>query len=63
MDLRVLNSGSEFTCIRLQGMSIIDLTWASPELLVRIKDWRVRTDLQSLSDHLYIGFSLDEEVF
>lgn len=62
MDLRVLNNGMEYTCIRPQGMSIIDLTWTSPELLTRIKNWRVRVDLQSLSDHLCISFSLDEGV-
>lgn len=60
LDLRVLNNSTEYTYIRPQGMSIIDLTWTSPELLTRINNWRVRTDLQSLSDHLYIGFSLDE---
>lgn len=60
IDLRVLNIGTEPTCVRPQGMSIVDLTWATPDLVARIQHWRVRTDLQSLSDHLYISFSMDE---
>lgn len=57
-DLRIINSGNAPTCVRPQGTSIIDLTWASPDLLPLIKDWQVKEDLESLSDHLYIYFKL-----
>lgn len=57
-DLRLVNSGSAFTCSRAQGNSIIDLTWASAGLMSSIEDWRVNESLASLSDHLYISFSV-----
>lgn len=57
-DLRVANTGETPTCVRPQGCSIINLTWASPDLIGSIRNWRVREDLESLSDHRYIVFSL-----
>ncbi|XP_070162497.1 uncharacterized protein [Polyergus mexicanus] len=40
------------------GSSIVDLTWVSPDILAKIRDWRVRDDLESLSDHQYISYSV-----
>lgn len=50
-DLRIINSGTESTCIRWQGESIIDVTMGSPDILQRITDWHVAVDMESLSDH------------
>lgn len=60
-DFRLANVGSCPTCVRLQGSSIIDLTWVSPGLIRRVWEWRVRQDILSLSDHLYITFCVSEE--
>ncbi|KMQ88053.1 reverse transcriptase, partial [Lasius niger] len=57
-DLRIVNIGHRPTCVRPQGSSIIDLTWASPDLLSRIEDWRVREEMESLSDYLFISFEI-----
>lgn len=59
LDLRLANVGNCPTCVRSQGSSIIDLTWVSPGLLRGVREWRVQ-DILSLSDHLYITFSVSE---
>lgn len=33
LDCRLLNIGNAYTCVRPQGCSIVDLSWASPTLL------------------------------
>lgn len=58
MDLRLANVGSEPTRIRPQGLFIVDLTWITSDLLTRVTNWKVRNDLESLSDHLYISFQV-----
>lgn len=57
-DLRLVNHGTAPTCIRPQGDSIIDLTWVLADLIGYISEWRVRSDLESLSDHQCVTFSL-----
>lgn len=57
-DLRLLNQGGVFTCVRPQGRSVIDLTWVTSNLLRAIRNWSVRQDLESLSDHFYIDFEI-----
>lgn len=59
LDLRVLNVGNAPTCVRAQGSSIVDTTWASPGLLSAISGWRVDTDGECLSDHRRIRFEID----
>lgn len=59
LDLRLVNVGTTPTCIRPQGWSIIDLTWYSPDVGARISSWRIRTDMESLSDYPYISMELD----
>ncbi|KAJ0175856.1 hypothetical protein K1T71_009015 [Dendrolimus kikuchii] len=56
--LVVLNRGSVHTCVRQQGGSIVDVSFASPELARRVQDWRVVTGVETLSDHRYIRFSV-----
>ncbi|CAL1685118.1 unnamed protein product [Lasius platythorax] len=58
-DLRTANTGNTPTCVRPRGSSIVDITWTSPDLLPFIKNWCVKVDIESLSDHLYISFTLD----
>ncbi|XP_070162499.1 uncharacterized protein [Polyergus mexicanus] len=38
-DLRIMNIGNTPTCVRPQGSSIVDITWASPDLTQLIRDW------------------------
>lgn len=59
LDLVLLNRGKTATCIRTQGESIIDLTWASPAAARMVRRWKVVTDLEHLSDHRYILVQLE----
>lgn len=58
LGLVILNRGSENTCVRRQGGSIVDITLASPHLANRVQDWRVLVDEETLSDHKYIRYSV-----
>lgn len=53
-----LNRGQGSTCIRTQGESIVDLTWASPEAARNVASWRIMSEAETLSDHTYIEVSL-----
>ncbi|KMQ86483.1 reverse transcriptase [Lasius niger] len=57
-DLRLINTGTQPTCVRPQGSSIIDLTWSTADVSSYIKDWKVLTDLETLSDHEYISMMI-----
>lgn len=57
-ELRLVNSGSEQTCVRMQGSSIIDLTWVTPDLLREVHDWKVPNEMENLSDHSYITMDI-----
>lgn len=57
-DLRLLNVGNEPTCIRTQGTSIVDLTWASPGLIRQNTSWQV-LNITTLSDHAYIQIEFE----
>lgn len=57
-ELVILNQGTVQTCVRQQGGSIVDITFASPVLARRIYNWTVRADVETLSDHRYIRFEL-----
>lgn len=54
LELRLLNRGSVSTCVRWNGTSIVDVSWASPAAARRVVGWRVAEELESLSDHLHI---------
>ncbi|XP_033363348.1 uncharacterized protein LOC117241589 [Bombus vosnesenskii] len=54
LGLLLANRGSASTCVAWKGSSVVDITWATPELLRRIHDWRVAEGVETLSDHLYI---------
>jgi len=56
--LCLMNKYGAYTCIRPQGSSIVDLTFVSHVIIDCIGNWRIREDLESLSDHLYINFEI-----
>lgn len=58
LGLTVLNTGSESTCVRRQGESIVDITFSSNTLAHRVQNWRVETGVETLSDHRYIRFDV-----
>ncbi|CAK1582411.1 unnamed protein product [Parnassius mnemosyne] len=59
--LVVLNRGSEYTCVRQRGGSIVDVSFASPSVASRIRDWRVAAEVETLSDHRYIRFDVSAQ--
>ncbi|XP_011707931.1 PREDICTED: uncharacterized protein LOC105462776 [Wasmannia auropunctata] len=61
LDFRLLNNNNEPTCVRPQGKSVIDLSWASPAALRLIDSWEVATEEEILSDHKYIYLNLKRE--
>ena len=58
LGLLLLNVGSTSTCVRWQGESIVDLSWASRSAARRLNTWRVASELETLSDHRYIIIAL-----
>ena len=56
--LSVLNQGSVNTCVRRQGGSIVDVSFASPAVARIVRDWRVLEEEETLSDHRYIRFEV-----
>jgi len=57
-NLILKNSGDLPTCIRPQGISVVDLTWATLSIANRIKEWTVEERYLPLSDHNYITFMI-----
>ncbi|XP_026824325.1 uncharacterized protein LOC113561699 [Ooceraea biroi] len=58
LGLCILNIGSEGTCVRRGGESIVDLTLASPQAARMVSGWRVETGSETLSDHAYVSMTL-----
>jgi hypothetical protein len=59
LGLILLNQGRVSTFVGARGESIVDLTWASPGALDRVRGWKVDTDsLGELSDHRLITMEL-----
>ncbi|XP_045541436.1 uncharacterized protein LOC123722921 [Papilio machaon] len=58
--LCLLNQGSRPTCVRPQGSSIVDLSFASPAIARRVYGWKVLENVETMSDHLYIRFHISE---
>jgi len=58
LGLTLLNEGTIATCVRPQGESIVDLTWASPAALHMVVGWKVAAELETLSDYRYIELRL-----
>ncbi|XP_020295613.1 uncharacterized protein LOC109860741 [Pseudomyrmex gracilis] len=53
-NLVVLNEGTQHTCVRRDGKSIVDVTLASPSAARRVDKWKVRENMETLSDHRYL---------
>lgn len=60
LNLVLQNKGKAPTCIRHQGSSIIDLTWARGETVRHIKNWKVDQWSETYSDHNYIFYNLNK---
>jgi len=58
LGLILLNRGSESTCVRPQGESVIDLTWAAPGVATKVTKWQLVTGVNPDSDHYYIQVDL-----
>lgn len=54
LDLRLLNRGSEHTCVRRYGGSIVDVGFATPNAVRMVSGWHVVAGAETLSDHRYI---------
>ncbi|XP_062524467.1 uncharacterized protein LOC134198853 [Bombyx mori] len=54
--LVVLNRGAENTCVRRSGGSVVDVSFATPDVARRVRGWKVLSDVETLSDHRYIRF-------
>jgi len=46
------------TCVRPQGSSIVDLTWATPPVAASVRSWRVLAELYPYTDHRVIEIIL-----
>lgn len=60
-NLYLVNEGKIPTCIRPQGTSVIDLSWCTAGMRGRITGWRVRLEIETLSDHACIEMMLDDQ--
>jgi hypothetical protein len=52
--LALANKGTVKTCVAWRGASVVNLTWATPELHRKIRNWHVAEGVETLSDHLYV---------
>ncbi|CAL1672066.1 unnamed protein product [Lasius platythorax] len=59
-DQHVVNRGNTPTCVKPQGQSVVDITWATSNVMGEIRCWRVEEMCETLSDHKYITFSIGE---
>lgn len=59
LNIELLNQGTVSTCVRWQGESIVDLSWASPAARRLVTGWRVAEELVTLSDHRHIMIDID----
>ncbi|XP_029673418.1 uncharacterized protein LOC115241682 [Formica exsecta] len=57
LGLCIFNRGSRSTCVRPQGESIVDLTWAAPAAVHLVSGWEV-LEKETASDHLYIKMTI-----
>ncbi|XP_026673534.1 uncharacterized protein LOC113464934 [Ceratina calcarata] len=60
--LFLINKGNSPTCVRTQGSSIVDLTWANEQATRLLWNWRVLSEVETLSDHVYITMSLHAQI-
>ncbi|CAH2097400.1 unnamed protein product [Euphydryas editha] len=56
--LCLLNVGAVQACVPWSGGSVVDVTFATPAIARRVEEWRVETEVETLSDHRYIRFEV-----
>jgi hypothetical protein len=56
--LALANKGTVKTCVAWRAASIVDLTWATPELYGKIRNWHVAEGVETLSNHRYVRIEL-----
>lgn len=56
----ILANNGQPTCVRPQGRSTIDLTWANARAARQISAWAVKEEVEILSDHLPIEFTVGD---
>lgn len=59
--LIVVNKEREYTCVRAQGSSVVDLTLCTPAVIRKMESWEVKKDIESLSDYRYIVVGIQEK--
>lgn len=59
-ELILMNKGGTPTCVRPQGDSVIDTTWANSRSVRLIHNWRVNEEAMTYSDHNYIEYNLGD---
>lgn len=59
LGLILQNQGVESTCVRPQGESIVDLTWATSGASRGIRSWKVLSGEETLSDHVHIEIVIE----
>jgi hypothetical protein len=57
--MQVVNNGDSPTFQRGASSSVIDITLVSQNTVDRLTGWRVHTEIENLSDHHYITYSLE----
>jgi hypothetical protein len=60
VNLQSINTGNNPTFISANGQTIIDVTFASTNIVNKIKNWHVSDDV-TLSDHKYIKYTVTSE--
>jgi len=60
LGLAIANVGQEPTFFMRGGGSIVDVILVSEAASGRLREWRVRTDIENLSDHHHITFSYSD---
>jgi len=57
LGLECINRGRAL-CVRWQGGSVVDVTFATPAAARLIDDWWVEEEVESLSDHKYVRMDI-----
>ncbi|KAF2879426.1 hypothetical protein ILUMI_26743 [Ignelater luminosus] len=58
--LSIINEANSPTFYRGESGSTIDATLASARMANKIKNWKVRDDIENLSDHYYIMYIIED---
>ncbi|XP_072765785.1 uncharacterized protein [Anoplolepis gracilipes] len=60
LGLVVLNQSREFTCVRRNGASVINITLGSAAAARIVSKWRVVVEAETLADYQYIRFNVSD---